>query len=156
MNRGGNSPQSEKSAAKRTIVEVVAVLSIRSPFAFVRRVDVVAVREAPRQRLPHRREATGGRGAREDEALEAEGLRQLEHVAEALDVRPLVLGVLLAREVVVGGEVDKDVGPAVVPDSLEDRLDRGPFADVRLVPRDVRMHRCAGAGPDRRARPTMQ
>ena len=80
MKSGGYSHQSEKRAAKRTIVDgkMVAVLREHPLAGRLRpRVDVVPVRGARlRQRLPHRREAAGGGRAREDEAPEAQRLRR--------------------------------------------------------------------------------
>ncbi len=106
------------------------------------RVDVVAVRGTGLGERPaRRREAARRDGAGEDEAPERQEPRQVEDVAQPLDVGSPVLRVLVAGEVVVGGEVDQQLGAALVADLVEERGEPLAVADVDLVPDDVRMDR---------------
>ncbi len=104
-------------------------------------VDVVAVGRAVLGEGGAGRGQPAGRDrAREDEALHAELAGEVERVPQALDVRPPVLGVLLAGEVVVCGEVDDGVGASEDADHPEDFGEGLALADVDLEPGDVRVH----------------
>jgi hypothetical protein len=94
---------------------------------------------------PAGRQAAGGDGAGEDEALHAELAGEVERVPEAFDVGPPVLGVLLAGEVVVRREVDDRVRAAEDPDHPEDLAERLALSDVDLEPGDVRVDRSPAA-----------
>ena len=78
-------------------------------------VDVLAVRLAALVDVETVRWKTTGReGAGEDEASEVDAPTLLQHVSQTKDVRAFVLGVVVAREVVVRGEVNDDVPGAVL------------------------------------------
>ena len=77
---------------------------------------------------------------------EAMLLREVQDVAEPLHVRPHVLGVLLAREVVMRREVDDRIGAPVGGDLGKDGFQAGPIPDVDLGPRDIRVPWGAASG----------
>jgi len=87
------------------------------------------------ERLPRGRKLTGGQRAGEDEALGLQEPALLEHVAQAVEVGPLVLRMVLTSEVVVGGQVDDRVDlVSIGMDIIADRLESVFVADVELVP----------------------
>ena len=104
------------------------------------RVGVPAVgRAGLGERAAGRRELAGSHRAGKDEPRPPEGPALLEHVAQALDVGAPVLGMIRPGEIVVGGEVEQEPGPAALAHVVEGARQRGRLADIGLQPLHVGM-----------------
>ena len=84
-----------------------------------------------------RRVIACGDGRGEYEPLEIEVSAFFKDIAETVDVGSLIIGVILAGEIVVGCQVDDVVGAAPFPNCGKGLGDEVPVADVHLEPSDV-------------------
>ncbi len=83
------------------------------------------------------REAAGGNAAGEDEPRGAEVPGTVEHQPRAADVRPLVLGMVTAGEIVVSRQVEDDIDAPGSGDPLPDPGHLLGLGDIDQQPGDV-------------------